>query len=40
MEAATHKAAAVLPLTTHHEKLLKLDEPYMQDTTGELKTDS
>ena len=40
MEAAPHKAASVRPLTTHYEKLLKLDELYMQDTTGEVRTDS
>ena len=40
VEAATHKTAAVRPPTTHHEKLSKLDEPDMWDTTGEIRTNS
>ena len=40
LEAALHKAAAVQPLTTHHENLEKLDEPDMQDTAGEVGTNS
>ena len=34
------KTAAVQPSTTHHEKPSKLDEPEMQDTAGEVKTNS
>ena len=40
MEAATHKAADVRPPNTHHEKLSKLDEPDLRDTTGEVGTTS
>ena len=39
LEAAPHKAAAVRPLTTYHENS-KLDEPDMQDTAGEVGTNS
>ena len=40
LEAALHKAAAVLLFITHHEKLSKLDEPDMRDTAGEAGTNS
>ena len=40
LEAAPHKAAAVRPPTSHHEKLSKLDKPDMQDTAGEAGTSS
>ena len=35
LQAAPHKAAAIRPPTTHHEKY-----PDMQDTTGEVGTSS
>ena len=37
LEAASHKAAAVRPLNTHHKNL---DEPDMRDTAGEVATNS
>ena len=40
LEAAPHKAVAVWPLTIHQEKLPELDEPDMQDTDGEVETNS
>ena len=38
MEAAPNKATAVLPSTTHHHKLSKLDELDMWATAGEVGT--
>ena len=38
--AVPHKATAIWSLTTHHEKLSKLDKPDMQDTAGEVETNS
>ena len=40
IKATTHKAAAVQPPTIPSRKLSKLDEPDMQDTAGEVKTNS
>ena len=37
MEAALDKAAALRPLTTHHENY-QLDEPDMRDTAREVRT--
>ena len=35
MEATPHKVPTIRPLTSHHEKLSKLDGPDKQDTAGE-----
>ena len=40
LKATPHKVAAIWPPTIHHEKLSKLDKPYMQDTAGEAGTSS
>ena len=40
LEATPHKAPALRPPTSHHEKLSKLYEPDMQDTAGEAGTSS
>ena len=39
-EATIHKVAAVRTPTIHHKKISKLDEPGMQDTAGEVRTNS
>ena len=39
METALHKAAAIQTPTTHHENY-QLDEPDMQDTAREVRTNS
>ena len=38
--ATPHKTPTVRPPASYHEKLFKLDEPDMQDTTGEVGTRS
>ena len=38
MMATSYKTAAVRPLITNQKKLSKLDEPDMQETAGEVKT--
>ena len=40
LEATPHKTVDVLPPTTHHEKISKLDEPDMRDTAREVRTNS
>ena len=40
MEAVPYKAAAVRPPTTHHENNPRIDELDMQDTAGEVRTNS
>ena len=40
LKAAPHKAASIWPLTTHHEKLSKLDKPDMWDNAGEVGMNS
>ena len=40
LKAIPHKTAAVWSPTPHHKKLSKSDEPDMQDTAGEIRTNS
>ena len=40
LKAKSHKTVAVPPPTTHLENPLKLDEQDMQDTVGEVRTNT
>ena len=40
LAATPHKTPTIRPPASYHKKLFKLDEPDMQDTTGEAGTSS